>query len=82
MSHIIDRFDSATIEILTIAIDDAWREIERGDSPLKRPAYARIVRALIAKRIIELAKSGERNRHKLSKYGILAVAANQKHKSL
>ena len=43
-------------EILNNAIKDAWREIQNGGRPLARPAYARITRAVIAKRITEMQK--------------------------
>ena len=56
MSHLTDDFDPETIEILNIAIKDAWREIQTGGGPLARPAYARITRAVIAKRITEMTK--------------------------
>ena len=78
MSHLTDRFDPATIEILNIAIEDAWREIQNAGGPLARPLYARITRAVIAKRITEMAKRGERDRRKLSEHGIRSVIANQK----
>jgi hypothetical protein len=42
---------------------------------LARPVYARITRAVIAKRITEMAKKGERDRRKLSEYGIRSVIA-------
>ena len=65
MSHLY-RFDPATIEILKNAIEDAWREIQNVGGPLARPVYARITRAVITKRITEMAKRGERDPRKLS----------------
>jgi hypothetical protein len=78
MSHLTNRFDLATIEILSVAIEDAWREIQNVGGPLARPVYARITRAVIAKRITEMAKKGERDRRKLSEHGIQSVIVNQK----
>ena len=60
MSHLKDRFDPATIEILNIAIEDAWREIQNAGDPLARPVYARITHAVTAKRITEIAKAEDR----------------------
>lgn len=77
MSHPTDDFDPGTIEILNSAIKDAWREIQNGGGPLARPAYARITRAAIAKRITEMAKRGERDSRKLSEHGVRSVTANQ-----
>ena|ERR1700720_3623950 len=73
-----DHFDPETIEILNSAIEDAWREIQNNGGPLARLAYARMTRAVIAKRITEMAKKGERDRRKLSEHGVRSVMANQK----
>jgi hypothetical protein len=76
MSH-PDHFDPETIEILNSAIEDAWREVQKNGGPLVRPAYARMTRAVIAKRITEMARKGERDRRKLSEHGVRSVMANQ-----
>ena len=78
MSHQTDDFDLETIEIINVAIEDAWREVQNGGGPLTRPAYARITRAVIAKRITEMAKKGERDRRKLSEYGVRSIILNQR----
>jgi hypothetical protein len=75
MSHPTDDFYPETIEIINVAIEDAWREVQSGGGPLTRPAYARITRAVIAKRITEMAKKGERDRRKLSEHGVRSVMA-------
>jgi hypothetical protein len=77
MSHLTDDFDPETIEVLNVAIQDAMREVQNGGGPLARPAYARITRAVIAKRITEMAKKGERDRRKLSEHGVRSVIVNQ-----
>lgn len=77
MSHPTDNFDPEMIEILNTAIKDAWREVQNGGGPLAQPAYARVTRAVIAKRIAEMAKKGERDRRKLSEHGVRSVIANQ-----
>ena len=77
MSHPTDDFYPETIEIINVAIEDAWREVQNGGGPLTRPAYARITRAVIAKRITEMAKKGERDRRKLSEHGVRSVILNQ-----
>jgi hypothetical protein len=76
-SHLTNDFDPKTIEVLNVAIQDAWREIQNGGGPLARPAYARITRAVIAKRIIEMAKKGERDQRKLSEYAVRSIILNQ-----
>jgi hypothetical protein len=77
MSRLTNDFDPETIEVLNVAIEDALREVQNGSGPLTRPAYARITRAVIAKRITEMAKKGERDRRKLSEHGVRSVLANQ-----
>jgi len=75
MSYITD-FDPETIAIINIAIEGAWREIQNGGGPLTLPAYARMTRAVIAKRITEMAKKGERSQRKLSEHGVRCVIGN------
>jgi hypothetical protein len=77
MSHLADDFDPETLEVLNCANQDALREVQNGGGPLARPAYTRIIRAVIAKRITEMAKKGERDRHKLSEYGVRSIILNQ-----
>ena len=50
----------------------------RGCATIGVISYARITRAVIAKRITEIAKRGERDRLKLSEHRIRSVIANQK----
>jgi hypothetical protein len=69
------------IEILNIAIEDAWRKVQNGGGPWTRPVYARITRAIIAKRITEMAKKGERDRRKLSEYAVRSIILNQQEKA-
>jgi hypothetical protein len=77
MSRPTDNFDPETIEILNTAIKDAWREVQNGGGPLARPVYARITRAVIAKRIAEMAKKGERDRRNQYEHGVRSIIANQ-----
>ena len=78
MSRLTNNFDPETIEILNTAIEDAWQEIQNGGGSLARPAYARITRAVITKRITEMAKKGERDRRKLSEYAVRSIILNQR----
>lgn len=77
MSRPTDNFDPETIEILNTAIKDAWQEVQNGGGLLARPVFARITRAVIAKRIAEMAKKGERDWRKLSEHGVRSIIANQ-----
>jgi hypothetical protein len=51
-------FDPEFVEVLASALDDAWRRIEKSGSRFSRPGYARAMREVIAKRIIETAQKG------------------------
>jgi hypothetical protein len=82
MSHLTNDFDPEMIEILNNAIKDAWREIQNGGGLLARPDYARITRAVIAKRITEMVKKGERDRRKLSEHGVRSVINEQEQAKL
>lgn len=51
-------FDPETIKVLVSALDDVWGRIQKSRSWLARPAYARVTREVLAKRIIEMAQQG------------------------
>ena len=71
-------FDPETIDMLSGAFEDAWRRIEASNNPLARPGYATAMREVIAKHIIDLAQSGEREPTKLSDSAIEFLATNYK----
>jgi hypothetical protein len=57
-------FDPATIDILSAALDRAWRlAMAEGRPDLYDPVRAR---RILAKRIMEMAKHGERDRARLA----------------
>ena len=45
-------FDPESIQVLASALDEAWSRIEQSGSQFARPAYSRVMREIIAKRII------------------------------
>src|SRR5580704_2096892 len=47
------------IQTLASALEDVWRTVETSGSRFARPAYARAIREVLAKRIIEVAQRGE-----------------------
>jgi len=77
MSKVTVEFDTETIEIINIAIEDAWRDVLNAGGPLSRPAYARMTRAVIAKRITAMAKKGERDPRKLSQHAVRSIISNR-----
>ncbi len=51
-------FDPEFILVLASALDDAWNRIEKSGSRFARPGYARAMREVVAKRVIETAQRG------------------------
>ena len=58
-------FDPETLAMLGSAFDTAWETVVKSGSPLAAPDQATATRALLAKRIIELAQTGERTKQRL-----------------
>lgn len=71
-------FDPEAVEILSAAFDDAWAQIQQSGSTFARPAYARGAREVLAKRIVEMAQRGERDRRRLSESAVKFLAQNYK----
>jgi hypothetical protein len=69
-------FAPETIEILAVALDETWGRLEKSGSRLTRPAYSRAMREVVAKRIMEMAQHGERDREKLVEDALHFVSAN------
>ena len=46
-------FTTEIIEILAAALDEASERLRQSGSPLARPAYSRVMREVVAKRITE-----------------------------
>ena len=69
-------FDPEAISILSEALEDAWLKIEASGSGLARPAYARAMREVLAKHIIEEAQRGRYDRTELSSSAVRFLSAN------
>ena len=63
-------FDPETTHILVTAFDKAWDKFKSSGNALADDACAPSTRALLAKRIIETAQSGERNVDRLVENGL------------
>jgi hypothetical protein len=59
-------FEPEVIDILAAAFESAWASIEKSGSSLASPRYKRVAQEILAKRIIETAQGGERDRQRLS----------------
>jgi hypothetical protein len=69
-------FDPEAIEILSSALDDAWGKVQKSGSQFARPAYARAIREVLAKRIFEVAQRGEKDNQKLAADALEFLATN------
>ena len=69
-------FDPEAIQTLASALEDAWRTVQKSGSRFARPAYARAIREVLAKRIIEMAQRGEKNKQKLAADALNFLATN------
>ena len=62
--------------MLASALDVAWNRIQKSGSRFARPAYARAMREVLAKRIIEVAQRGEKDERKLAADAVNFLATN------
>jgi hypothetical protein len=69
-------FDPETIDLLSNAFEQAWRKLRTSGNRLARPAYANVMREVMAKRILDLAERGERDEIKLSDSAFIFFTAN------
>ena len=69
-------FDPEAIQTLASALEDAWRTVQKSGSRFARPAYARAIREVLAKCIIEVAQRGEKDKRKLSADALKFLATN------
>jgi hypothetical protein len=69
-------FAPETIEILAAALDETWERLQKSGSRLTRPAYSRVMREVVAKRIMEIAQRGVRDQETLVENALRFVAAN------
>jgi hypothetical protein len=69
-------FTPEAIQILAAALDEAWERIRQSGSRLTRPAYSRVMREVVAKRIMEMAQRGVEDRETLVEDAVRFVTAN------
>ena len=69
-------FDPESVQVLASALDDAWARIEKTGSRFARPAYSRVMREVVARRIIEVAQRGERDQRKLAADAVKFISTN------
>ena len=57
-------------------LDEASERLRQSGSPLARPAYSRVTREVVAKRITEMAQRGVQDRETLVEDAVRFVTAN------
>jgi hypothetical protein len=73
-SHADGVFDPEAIRILTAALNEAWKTINVTGVSFASRGHAEAARETLAKRIIELARNGERDQRRLSEDAVLHLA--------
>jgi hypothetical protein len=69
-------FDPEIISMLSEALEEAWDRLLRSGSECTRPAYARAMREVIARRIIDMAQHGTKDKKELVEGAVRFLAAN------
>jgi len=69
-------FDPEAVEMLSAALEIAWDRIEKSNRAFAGPAYARAMREVVARHIVEIAKQGVRDPQRLAEDAVSFVAAN------
>ena len=69
-------FDPEAIRVLASALDEAWGKIQKSGSRFARPAYSRVMREVVAKRIIEMAQRGVQDQQTLVDDALRFLATN------
>jgi hypothetical protein len=69
-------FDPETITVLSAALEEAWGRLLQSGSECARPAYARAMREVVARRIIDMAQRGTKDKKELVEGAVGFLAAN------
>jgi hypothetical protein len=69
-------FDPETIGVLSAALEEAWDWLLQSGSECTRPAYARPMREVVARRIIDMAQRGIKDQKELANGTVRFLAAN------
>jgi hypothetical protein len=67
-------FDADDVRILTAAFDDAWKSIQDSGVTFPSDAHADATREILALRIIEMARFGERDQRRLRDDALLHLS--------
>jgi hypothetical protein len=74
VTHAPDEFRPDEISILEDAFEDAWRRLENSKAPWASENYSTVARTILARHIIEMAQSGERDPRWLADSALLYLS--------
>lgn len=74
-------FDPETVAVIASALEEAWDRLCQSGSECTRPAYARAMREVVARRIIEMRQRGIRSQKELADGAVRFLAANYRHRA-
>lgn len=72
-------FDPEEITVLVAAFEKAWTNLRACGSECTRPAYARAMREVVAKRIFDVARRGVGDADQIAREAASFLAANYRH---
>jgi len=72
----VGAFNSDVTRLLGSAFEDAWEQLAQSEAALADARRAASVRELLAKRIIELGRHGERNHDRLVENALAELAGS------
>jgi len=67
-------FGPDVLDILGAALDEAWKSVEASGATYESEIERSAARDVLARRIIDLAKLGERDQHRLSRDAVTHLA--------
>jgi hypothetical protein len=70
-------FDPELTETLRSAFETAWYVLQRSNSALAAEDKARVTREALAKRIVAMGRTGERNRERLVNAALVHLANSE-----
>src|SRR5215467_3856275 len=68
-------FDPESVILLVTAFNEAWERLRQSGSECARPAYARAMQEVVARRIIEMAQHGIRDPKELADKAVRFLAS-------
>jgi hypothetical protein len=74
-------FDPEEVAILVAAFEEAWARLRASGSECTRPAYARAMREVVARRIFDVARRGMKDAEQIATEAASFLEANYRHES-